>query len=228
MSLGAYSDEFYAALRGGALRSARVILPLVIDLVQPSRVVDVGCGTGTWLAALIELGITDVLGVDGGAASPASLEIPAERFLARDLREPLAIGRGYDLALSLEVGEHLPPECASAYVGSLAALAPAVLFSAAIPDQGGTGHVNEQWPEYWAELFAAHGFLPVDCLRRRIWRHPDVEWWYAQNVLIYAERSYLQAHPRLQREYDYAGTAQLSVVHPRKYEYLIEWARTVG
>src|SRR5205085_11975533 len=108
-----------------------------------------------------------------------------DRFRAIDLREPFELPRTFDLAVSLEVAEHLPASSASAFVESLTRLAPAVLFSAAVPHQGGWNHLNEQWPQYWAEIFARHGFFPVDCLRERFWDRPNVRWWYAQNMVLY-------------------------------------------
>ena len=105
--------------------------------------------------------------------------------LAGDLAQPLQIDRRFDLALSLEVAEHLPPECGSEFVQTLTDLSSVILFSAAIPFQGGTDHLNEQWPEYWADRFDARGYVPIDCIRRRIWRNEDVEWWYAQNLMFF-------------------------------------------
>jgi len=131
------------------------------------------------------------------------------------------LGR-FDLAMSLEVAEHLPPASAPVLVDSLVSHAPVVMFSAAIPFQGGEHHVNEQWPEYWASLFHERGFWVVDCLRREIWSHPAVNWWYAQNLLLFVEAEYLRNHPRLLREHALTGRRQLSLVHPRKYLSLVD------
>jgi SAM-dependent methyltransferase len=111
-------------------------------------VVDFGCGSGVWLAAWQRLVVDDVIGVDGEQAR-SSLKISAERFLAADLRKPIRLGRRFDLAQSLEVAEHLPPQSASVFVETLTTHAPLILFSAAVPGQGGEHHVNEQPPEYW-------------------------------------------------------------------------------
>jgi hypothetical protein len=127
----------------------------------------------------------DIFGIDGFYVRRELLEIPPEKFVAHDLQEPFRLDRIFDLVVSLEVAEHLPKESAAGFVESLTRLAPVVLFSAAIPFQGGEGHLNEQWPEYWARLFEARGYAPVDCLRRRVWQSPNVSWYYAQNVLIY-------------------------------------------
>lgn len=147
--------------------------------------VDVGCGVGTWLAEFVRGGVVDVLGVDGAHVDPAMLQIPRERFRAHDLTRPLELGRRFDLAVSVEVAEHLPEAAADAFVASLVAAAPVVVFSAAIPGQGGEGHVNESWPHAWARRFAAHGHRWADPLRASLWNDPRVEFWYAQNLLVF-------------------------------------------
>ena len=127
------------------------------------------------------------------------------------------MGRQFELAVSLEVAEHLPAESAEGFVASLVRRVPVVMFSAAIPGQGGVDHVNEQWPDYWARLFAKHEFVPVDYVRPRIWNSDDVAHWYAQNTLVYARRDRRPDDPLLG---DAASRtdARLSVVHPKQFE----------
>lgn len=225
MPQDAYDDQFFDVMQEAARSSAHVIGPLLVKLLQPTSVIDVGCGTGTWLSVFQELGVGEVFGVDGAYVDRARLEIPAERFLAFDLTKPLRLDQTFDLAVSLEVAEHLPEDSADEFVESLTRLSPVVLFSAAIPHQGGTNHVNEQWPDYWAAKFSSHGFVAVDCLRRKVWNNGDVEWWYAQNMLLYVSRRYLDSHHALKCEYEFMGTSQLALVHPRKYAYLVEWSK---
>jgi hypothetical protein len=172
-----------------------------------------------------EHGVGEVRGLDGAHVERRMLEIPEECFVPVDLTRPFRLDREFDLALSLEVAEHLPPASAEPFVDSLAALAPAILFSAAIPFQSGTHHVNEQWPEYWVERFARHGYAAIDCIRQRVWDNPDVEWWYAQNTLLFARPSVVAREPRLERERERTAMGQLSLVHPRKYLALLEWYR---
>jgi len=220
-----YDEAYYRDMQASARRAARIVAPLVARLVEPRSVLDVGCGLGTWLAAFVDLGVEDVYGIDGHDVTVGGLEISADRFEARDLKEPFRLSRTFDLALCLAVAEHLPVDAGAHLVESLTRSAPVLLFSAAIPGQGGTHHVNEQWPDYWAEMFVARGFVPVDCIRRRIWSNEAVEWWYAQNLLVFCEHDELRRRPALWREYDFAGVDQLSLVHPRKYSWLLEWAR---
>lgn len=220
-----YTREFFRDIAEGSRRSAREIVPLVLELVRPRTVIDLGCGAGTWLSVFREHGVDDVLGVDGDYVDESALEIPEDRFLPFDLREPLRMGRRFDLVVSLEVAEHLPEERAKTFVDSLTALGPVVLFSAAIPFQGGTHHLNEQWPEYWRERFLEKGYVAVDCLRKKVWHNENVEWWYAQNTLVFVEQDHLRRHPLLRREYENTAVSQLSVVHPKKHLEAAGWAR---
>lgn len=221
-----YDDDFYRLIREGSRRSAEIVLSLVFALLRPNSIVDVGCGDGTWLVVARRLGIDEVLGVDGEYVRP-ELQIPESSFVAADLRNPLRLARRFDLALSLEVAEHLPAESAEDHAESLASLAPAVLFSAAIPLQGGVNHLNEQWPEYWATLLERRGFSALDCVRSRVWRSVEIEWWYAQNTILYVQQDLLAEMPALAAERERHGGLPLSLVHPRKYDTLVGWSTGV-
>ena len=220
----AYSPEFYVRQQEGSLRSARRVLPHLLELAAPRSIVDVGCGIGTWLKAAAELGVRDLAGIDGPYVDRSMLQIPPERFIAADLTRPFHVDRTFDAALCLEVAEHLPEASAVSFVESLTRLAPVVLFSAAIPNQMGDHHINEQWQSWWVERFARAGYVAVDCLRRRVWDDPQVEWWYAQNMLLMVREDYLNASPILRRERDKADWPY-AVVHPRAYLYVLAAAR---
>lgn len=210
-----YSASFFQAIAPSGVDSARVVVPLLIELVKPRSVVDVGCGTGSWLRVVKELGVNDVLGIDGSYVPAKARELPEREFLEHDLTWPLHVDRRFDLVMSLEVGEHLPPECADRFVESLVNLGPVAAFSAAVPKQGGTYHVNEQWPEYWVARFARHGYNVIDCLRGAIWQDPRVAWYYAQNLLLFASDAAIAQSDRLRSEQTRSGAGQpLSVIHP--------------
>ncbi len=217
MSNEYYTRDFYERLREGATRSAEVIVPLVLQLIPVRSVVDIGCGDGSWLAAFRKFGVEEILGIDGEYVDGELLQIPRDRFQAFDLTKPFSLGRVYDLAISLEVAEHLPADCAAAFVECLTRLAPFVLFSAAIPFQGGDHHVNEQWPDRWAGLFQKHDYVPVDFIRKRVWKNEAVEWWYAQNTLLFVRASLLEGNTALKAEFEQTNPNQLCLVHPRQY-----------
>ena len=212
-----YTEEFYSTQCDGSRSSARKILPLVLQLVHASSIVDVGCGVGTWLGGATECGVEDVLGVDGDYVKRDLLEIPQDRFVARDLLQPLRLDRQFELVMSLEVAEHLPPEQAAAFVESLTRLGPVVLFSAAIPHQNGTFHLNEQFQDYWADLFRDRGYVAIDCIRRHVWADRDVEPWYAQNALLFVKEESLSEYPALAPERAATVDGFLSLVHPHIY-----------
>jgi SAM-dependent methyltransferase len=188
-----YSQDFYAHHQARSHSSAEEVLPEVLKIAQPRSVVDVGCGTGAWLAVALQCGIGDVLGIDGDWVDRSMMQIPDGRFLAHDLSLPLDTGQRFDLVISMEVAEHIAPECADVFVGNLVMLGPVILFSAAVPMQGGTAHVNEQWPEYWSEKFHGRGYTAVDCLRRKLWHNPRVDFWYSQNAFLYVKTEYLDS-----------------------------------
>lgn len=210
----AYDPEFFQALRQGSRQSAQIIVPIVLDWLQSQSVVDIGCGDGTWLSVFREHGIATLLGMDGDYVDRADLQIPHDCFVAADLQQPLKIDRTFDLVVSLEVAEHLLAYYAKQFVTSLVNLGPVVLFSAAIPHQGGIFHVNEQWPSYWVDRFNAHGYVAVDGLRRLIWDHPQVEPWYAQNCLLFVRGDRLSDYPALQ---PYVTLHPPALVHPKTY-----------
>jgi len=216
-----YDRAFYRKLSGSARQSARHIVPDLVARTGAKSVIDIGCGTGAWLSVFAENGIKDFLGIDCDSIPRDMLVIPTERFVAFDLALPYRSGRRFDLVVSLEVAEHLPRAAAESFVGSLVRLGPAVLFSAAVPGQGGTHHVNEQWQDYWAALFEQHAYLPIDCVRPSVWQNQEVAWWYAQNTILYCERSYAAANPGLAGGVESTGKMPLAVVHPRKFQEAI-------
>ena len=192
-----YDRRFYELLATTADPSAAVVVPMLLALAPVASVVDVGCGTGGWLAMFRTHGVQDVLGLDGPWVAEEQLRIPREHFRCTDLTAPLRLDRRFDLALALEVAEHLPPDRAEGFVADLLSAALLVLFSAAIPGQGGVGHVNEQWPAWWAERFAVHGALCLDPFRAVLWHDERVTWWYRQNLLLFATPVALSRWPGL-------------------------------
>jgi len=215
MTKSPYTSNFYNTYLDESRGSARSVLPHVFELVKPHSVIDVGCGVGTWLSVCLELGVSDVLGVDGDYVDKKQLLISADNFASHDLSVDLKLDRQFDLAMSLEVAEHIPKECAQTFVRSLTGLAPVVLFSAAPPFQGGDHHVNEQWPEYWVELFDRCGFSAYDYLRPLIWDDESVAYYYSQNAFIYVQRDQFHRFSDLASRKPVAKG--LSRIHPRKW-----------
>jgi SAM-dependent methyltransferase len=217
MNRPTYDSTFYSTYADESMQSALEILSIVKDVVNPKSVVDVGCGVGTWLKVWQDIGLEDILGIDGEYVRPDDLLIPLNRFKAMDLSAPTRMTNQFDLVQSLEVAEHLPERVADAFVSFLCSLGPIVLFGAAIPYQGGTRHINEQWPEYWAELFRCKGYVPVDAIRDRVWDNPKVAYYYAQNTLFFVQTGRVDILERIGRLPVVPVQRSLSRVHPRKW-----------
>jgi hypothetical protein len=213
-----YDKQFYEDIHETSLQAARTIVPMLLEITGPvASVIDIGCGAGIWLSVFREYGATRTRGLDGNHVDRSTLEIPVEDFTAADLSKPLPVGGNYDLAMTLEVVEHLPPERAEAIVDDLVSLAPVVLFSAAIPFQGGEGHINEEWQHVWAERFERRGYKTLDPIRSRIWYDKSISWWYQQNLLVYASEEAVASNPRLAEAVRKTDRDRLSVVHPRAF-----------
>jgi hypothetical protein len=181
-----YSSGFYDYIDAGSSASATVVTRLILAEMRVDSLLDVGAGHGAWAAAWLAAGVRDVLAMDGDYVARDRLAIPSELFIPHDLTASFSLGRKFDLVQSLEVAEHLPEDRANRFVEDIVAHGDVILFSAAVPHQGGEHHVNEQPPEYWRRRFAAHGYDAYDWLRPRLRHEKRVERWYRFNSVIYA------------------------------------------
>ena len=163
-------------------------LSAVFRTMPPASLLDVGCGTGTWLRAATELGVRFVVGVDGIAVPEDTLHLVEQHIKILDLSRPFDLGRQFEMALCLEVAEHLPEASAHGLISSITRHADVVLFSAACPGQPGQHHVNCRWPEYWQAHFNSLGYACHDTVRWKIWHDENIEPWYRQNMFL-AEKS---------------------------------------
>jgi hypothetical protein len=195
-----------------SLESAKVVVPLLLEYVTAASVLDCGCKHGEWLSVFQQHGTKEVQGFDRGQYE-RYLIINRSDFRVVDLSRPFSIDRQYDMSMCIEVAEHLPPGAAAPLVRALTAAAPVVVFSAALPGQGGHGHLNEQPHAYWDGLFAGRAFIKIDCVRPRVWQDPRVAWWYRQNMFIYANAEALTRSPALRAEAERERASDLRLVH---------------
>lgn len=219
-----YDDAFFDSHEEVALASARAAVPLLLEIIQPASVIDVGCGRGAWLKAFGEHGVAALRGVDGPHVNQDRLLIDRACFTVADLGKPFHLEGRFDLAVCLEVAEHLSYAVGPQLVQNLTDLAPLVLFSAAIPGQGGTGHINEQWPPYWRRLFADRGYQRLDPLRPRLKQDARVAWWYRQNLFLFASAAAVANSAALQEQAHGAET-EFEVIHVNALYGLNEFYR---
>lgn len=172
-----YDTEFFVGRSETVRLSAAFVVPVVCDMLEPLSVLDVGCGQGEWLETFKANGVRHAVGVD----------IAASEYLRHDLTEPLDLRVQFDLAVCLEVGEHLPEEAADTLVDTCVRHSGNVLFSAAVPGQEGKGHINCQPHEYWHQKFNERGYATLDAIRPLI-THPAVSPWYRDNIFLHVAR----------------------------------------
>lgn len=229
-----YSSRFFNGIYPTSFEAAKYILSILDDMLPMNspRVIDVGCGPCAWLDAVSYLwgGDTTTVGVDG-----PWLDYTEHSYKHTVLPVDLTLGvwkpmehPEFDLAICLEVAEHLSRKHANNLVTTLAGLSDIVLFSAAVPGQGGVDHINLEWPETWALRFHKNGFKAIDCIRPAIWGNRTIPWWYIQNTILYVR--YEREEEVLASLAEWAGEGgpliwkningprPLSLVHPRSVE----------
>ena len=179
------------------LESTKCLLEALTMFGIPKSFVDVGCGYGHLVKiASALMGAHTERECAGLDISVTDRVLPHQYTLEKyDLtvrlptkREPLK----YDMVLCLEVAEHLPASASDTLCDTLRRLTAGdgvLLFSAAVPDQGGSGHINEQPQEYWIEKLHRTGMvIDLDDTRRLRVNWGDIApsaWWYGNNVLVF-------------------------------------------
>ena len=214
-----YDESFYENQVDTSVESARIYLKFLWQFFQPISVLDVGCGRGTWLKACHELGSKTLFGFDGNWNSHSSMIDPDINFRSIDLNKPFSVQEKVDIAITLEVAEHLEPSTASQFIKCMTDVSDVVLFSAAYTKQGGTNHINEQPHTYWALLFYEHDFVPFDMFRPQFWGNENVCFWYRQNTFLYVRKDstpyrQIKAHGFTEM----VSISFMNCIHPVLYE----------
>jgi len=206
------------------LKAPSEIIPYILSWYKPKSVVDVGCGTGTFLRKFKELGVQNVCGIEGKWVNTELLlkNIDRHEYIQMDLEKPFNLDRKFDLVLCIEVAEHLKEEAADELIESLVRLGDLIIFSAAIPHQGGQNHLNEQWPQYWIKKFSSYGFYFHDVFREYFWNNENVFWWYKQNLFLVKKKSVPLA-PEIENK----RKEILNYIHPELFHLKAESLRRI-
>lgn len=210
-----YDQAFYDEQFAGSQGSARVLLGLLAAHLQPASVVDVGCGRGSWLSVWGEFGVQRLVGIDGPWNRQELMANPTIEFRATNLEQPLSLEERFDLAMSIEVVEHLSPSAGEAVVESLTRLSDVVVFSAAFSGQGGVDHIHERYHSHWGALFRDRGYVAYDAFRPQLWSDERVMPWHRANVFLFLRRGHALATAGWPELVDLGF---MDCVHPWLYE----------
>lgn len=194
--------------------AAEQVLPVLFEIYKPSSILDVGCGLGNWIEVAKKISGAEIKGVDGDYVDRRLLKIEENEFVECDLTKPFDLNKKFDLAICLEVAEHLPEASAEGFIKSITNHSDVIMFSAALPGQGGQHHINEQWPSYWQDHFNNCGFEMMDFFRFKIWNNPKIEYWYKQNLFLVVRKGHKLAKNEAEIAY--------SLVHPELLELIHE------
>jgi hypothetical protein len=198
----------------------KAIMQIILPIYKPNSIIDLGCGSGSWLHTISkEYKISEFLGVDGHWIDENELLIPQTNFNTHNLQDVYTPNRKFDMAISMEVAEHLNEEYADNFVTSLVNSSDLILFSAAIPSQGGTNHFNERKQSYWKYIFSKKGYECIDLIRPQIWNLDGVRTDYKQNSLLYIKKILLEdPNSPLSKFIDLENKNIIDIVHPELFE----------
>lgn len=208
--------------------AAEQVLPVLFEIYKPSSILDVGCGLGNWIEVAKKLSGATIIGVDGDYVNRKLLKIEENEFVERDLTKPFNLDKKFDLAICLEVAEHLPETSATGFIQSLTQHSDVIMFSAALPGQGGQNHINEQWPNYWQEHFDNCGFEMVDFFRFKIWNNTKIEYWYKQNLFLVVRKGHVLANNNVEFPYSLVHPELLELVHEQYQNKIVLLQTTIS
>lgn len=189
-----YKDSFFNYIDISSSRSAKNFIHDVTLPVQVNSILDIGCGRGAWIAEWNKNG-KSVFGVDGDYVNVENLLVEKEFFKHQDISKSFNLNKKFDMVQCLEVAEHLQEADADTLIENIVKHGDIVLFSAAVPGQGGEFHVNEQPLSYWVKKFNHHDYVCLDCIRPLIAKNKNIESWYRYNTLLLVKSSIFEKLP---------------------------------
>lgn len=160
---------------------AKHLSEILGEMYSPKNVIDIGCNEGLYLEGFSGC---KVLGIDFDAHSLAKATVPVIRL---DITKPLDLPR-YDLAICLEVLEHIPSEDSDAVLDNICRASDTIVFTAAQPGAGGVGHINCQPKDHWRARFKDRGYEEATKETEYITQHlkekSGIMGWLLDNLMI--------------------------------------------
>ena len=179
--------KYVHSLKDHNLSVPREIVPVIIEYFKIKSLIDVGGGIWAFTRVFQDFWVNAVC-VDWPRVDKSKLFIDEKFFIERNFEQYNEFWEKYDLALSLEVAEHLSSNAAESFVKTLCNCSDYVIFSAAFPYQWWQNHINEQPPQYREKIFNQEWFEICDCFRHLIRDNKKIPWRYRNNIFLYHKK----------------------------------------
>lgn len=213
-----YSDEYFDGWAEDSFKSAKGLLEILYKLYSAQSVADFGCGRGAWLTTCEMLGSRVLHGYDGPWVKKEKLYSNNIEFFPVNFEEKVVPRRRYDLAISVEVAEHISDKNADNFINMMNDASDVIIFGAAAKGQGGENHINEHWQSYWIGKFKKKGYICFDIFRSVLWKNSDVDWWYKQNTFLFVKENTLSGDFSMGKLRSMESVIY-DIVHPDSFEY---------
>jgi len=152
-------------------------------LEDQKEIVDFGCGNADYSKILINQG-KKVDAFDGNPNTPEMTEGVGKIL---DLSKEFDLGKQYECVISLEVGEHIPPEYEQTFIDNITKHSrQCIILSWALPGQGGDGHFNEQPNEYIIKELEKRGFNHWE-EASNYFRSSVELWWFKKTIMVFTK-----------------------------------------
>jgi SAM-dependent methyltransferase len=155
----------------------------------PISVIDIGCGNGFYTMRIAS-SLVKAVGYDGNPHTP---KFAGKLFKVADFSIYQDLGK-FNWVLSLEVGEHIPPQYEDVFIDNLHRHnTDGIVLSWAVPEHGGEGHFNPQPNDYIIKKMESLGYfydyMNTNVLRNSCAKYPKNCWWFSKTLMVFTKDS---------------------------------------
>lgn len=161
-----YSEDFHNYHIKWFKKKNENFAKIILELYNFDSVVDFGCSIGSFLTPFYKNN-KEVHGYEYCYEESKNgineIEGLIDNIEFGDVTKPISTNKKYDCVTTIEVAEHIPKEHSEMLVKNLVNASKGfIIFTAAQPGQGGTGHINCQPKSFWIKLFNKYGYVNND------------------------------------------------------------------
>lgn len=188
-----FDDNFINDIYKTQVPMIKLIAEIINKQFHPKSLIDMGCGSGLYLAEFYKLGI-NVSGCDINETALSWIKsiLPDINVFVSDLRKKISFKQKFDLCLCLEVAEHIEEIYSHIFVENLINSSNIIIFSASPPEQPGIYHVNEHEQEFWINLFSEKNYNinweETNLLKKNL-KNQNIIYWLVNNILVFCQNN---------------------------------------